>query len=239
MDTDQLIRAGGVLAGGLVIAGLLALVVRRSLAGRKTPALARSSGDAASLTFWVVVAAAVAIAIGLLSPGALDPVPTLVLSYLPRVLSAGLILIAGRALAAVVGRLVVRATERAAISAAPLEVGVRWAILGLAIVLALAQLGIDTVILQILVAGLTAAVALAFGLLTGLGGREVAADVAAGRVVRRAVSVGDSIEVDGSSGSVASLGPATLSIGLEGGGVLHVPYSRLLSSGFRLGTDPR
>ncbi len=235
MDTEQLIRAGGVLVAGLLVAGLLALAVRRSLSARKIPALVKSAGDAASLTFWVVVAAAVAIAIGLLSPGALDPLPTLVLSYLPRVLSAGLILIAGRALAAVVGRLVVRSAERAAISSAPLEMGVRWVILGLAIVLALAQLGIDTVILQIIVAGLAAAVALAFGLLTGLGGREVAADVAAGRIVRRSVSIGDSIEVDGSEGSVASLDPATVSIGLENGAILHVPYRRLLSSGFRVG----
>jgi len=237
MSSEQLLQAGAVLVGGLLVAGLLALVVRRTLAARKTPALARSAGDAASLTFWVVLAASVAVAIGLLSPGALDPVPALVLSYLPRVLSAGLILIAGRALAAVLGRFVVRATERAAVSSTTLESAVRWTVIGLAIVLALAQLGIDTAILLILVGGLTAALALSFGLMTGLGARDVAANVAAGRVVRQTISTDGQLRSGEISGRVTGLGPAMVSLELADGREIHLPYSRLLDSGFEVGPE--
>lgn len=234
MSNDQLIQAGAVLVGGLLLAGLLALVVRRALAARKTPALAKSAGDAGSLTFWVVLAAAVAVAIGMLSPGALDPVPALILAYLPRVLSAGLILIAGRALAAVVGRIVVRSTERAAVSSTTLDASVRGLIFGLAIVLALSQLGIDTAILQILVAGLAAAVALAFGLMTGLGVKGVAANIAAGRTLRGSIPSGSTVAVGDVAGRVEALGPATIRIRLEDGASLHLPYRMLLESGFRV-----
>lgn len=237
MNNEQLIQAAAVLVGGLLVAGLLALVVRRTLAARKTPAIARSSGDAASLTFWVVLAAAVAVAIGLLSPGALNPVPALMLSYLPRILSAGLILIGGRAVAAVLGRFVVRATERAAVSSSTLESAVRGTVIGLAIVLALAQLGIDTAILLILVGGLTAALALSFGLMTGLGARDVASNIAAGRVLRRLIASDTELRSDGVAGRVVALGPALVSLRLDNGTEKHVPYRQLLDSGFEVGGD--
>lgn len=234
MNTDQLIRAAAILVAGVIAAGLLGLAVRRVVARSKTPAVARSSADAASLTFWVVLAAAVSLTIGFLSPGALAPLPALILRYLPRVLAAGLILIGGRVLAVVASRLVGRATEQAAVSSTLLSTAVRWTILGLAIVLALGQLGIETVILQILAAGLIGGVALAFGLMTGLGARDVAASIAAGRMLRGQMTVGSHISVGPVAGVVEALAPATMAVRLPDGNLVHLAYSKALDSPLRV-----
>lgn len=234
MDIDQLVRALAILAIGVIAAGLAGLTVRRLVAKSSSPAVARSAGDAASLTLWVVLAAAVAITIGFLSPGALTPLPTLILRYLPRVLAAGLILIGGRVLAVVASRLVGRASEQAAVSSTVLSTGVRWTILGLAIVLALGQLGIQTVILQILAAGLIGGVALAFALMTGLGARDVAASIAAGRVLRRQLTIGDQVTAGAIAGVVESLGPASIAVRLPDGGLVHLSYARALDSPLRV-----
>lgn len=232
MSTDDLIRASAVLVAGLLLAGLMALVVRRFIAGRGNPAVARTAGDAASLTFWVVLAAALAVTIGQLNPGALDRVPASILTYLPRVLAAGLILIAGRALAVVVGRFVMRATERAAVSSAAFEMAVRGTVLGLALVLALSQLGIDTTMLQIVVAGLVAAVALAFGIMTGLGARDVASNIAAGRALRHVIAPGSVLVWEEMRGTVEELGPVLLVVRTEAGVMRFLPHRQVLDSGF-------
>jgi hypothetical protein len=98
-----------------------------------------------------------------------------VLSYLPQVIIAVLVLM----VAIVVGEAmqkVVTASARAAHvkSAHLLGVVTRWAIWIFAILTALFQLGIAPALIQTVVMGLIAGAALAFGLAFGLGGRDQA-----------------------------------------------------------------
>ncbi|NUR09956.1 MAG: mechanosensitive ion channel [Nocardioidaceae bacterium] len=96
--------------------------------------------------------------------------------------------------------------------------------------LVLGRLGVKTTLLTLLAAALLFGGASALALLVGLGGREVAAEVAAGRYQRRIVTVGARIDLDGITGTVVDLRAATTEISTDADGTLHVPYSTLLAS---------
>ena len=100
----------------------------------------------------------------------------IVLFYLPQVLVAVLILLAGAVIGQVVQNVVTGSARAAGITSAGFVGALaRWAIWIIAIIAALTQLGIATGILNTLFMGIVVALALAFGLAFGLGGQEAAA----------------------------------------------------------------
>jgi len=98
-----------------------------------------------------------------------------VLTYIPNVLVAALMLIIAALVSVTVERLVRGSVEAAGYNGALVSVVTRWAIWIFAFVAALQQLGIATALLQTVVTGLVAALAIAFGLSFGLGGKDAAA----------------------------------------------------------------
>ena len=100
----------------------------------------------------------------------------IVIGYLPNVIVAVFILLAGAVIGQVAEGVVSGSARAAGIHAAGF-VGTmaRWAIWIFAILAALSQLQIATTILQTLFTGVVVALALAFGLSFGLGGQEAAA----------------------------------------------------------------
>jgi len=100
-----------------------------------------------------------------------------VLSFLPNVIVAVLIMIVAVVLAEAMQNIVVGSAKAAHIrSAAFLGTLTRWAIWVFAGLAALVQLGVATVFIQTLFTGVIIAFALAFGLSFGLGGQNAAAD---------------------------------------------------------------
>ncbi len=98
-----------------------------------------------------------------------------VLSYLPNVIAAALILILAAVIANAIQMVVTGSARAANIPSAGFMGGVaRWAIWIFAILAALAQLGIAQAFMQILFTGVVAALALSTGLAFGLGGKESA-----------------------------------------------------------------
>lgn len=224
------IGAGGSVVGGLVAGALLASATRRILrAPGRRPEVRELAGPTATFLFWLSVATGVVFAVAVVEPRTIEDVPADVLAYVPRVFAAGLILLAGRAVAVVcaaaTGRAVARALGRPSGQVvAVVRVGVNLA----AVVLALSQLGVDTTILVVLAGGLAVSFSLAFALLVGLGGSNVAREIAAGRYLRRFVSPGATLRSSGLSGSVVALHPLTIEVLTDDGRRLHVPHSRLL-----------
>lgn len=104
-----------------------------------------------------------------------------VMIYIPQVIVAVLVILAAAIIAEVVQKLVVGGAQAAGISHSGF-VGLvaRWAIWIFAVLVALSQLGIGTQIINILLQGVTIAVALSLGLSFGLGGQE-----AAGKLIDR------------------------------------------------------
>ena len=100
-----------------------------------------------------------------------------VLQYLPNVIVAALILVIA-ALVADTAEAIVRGSVGAlGMKVSPAAVLTRWAIWIFAVIAALLQLGVAAVLLQTVVTGVVAMMALAFCLAFGLGGRDAAADV--------------------------------------------------------------
>lgn len=229
---DAWVAAGASVAGGVVVGLVLGWVTRRVLrAPGRRPEVQELAGPTAAFLFWLAVASGVVLAVAAVEPETIEDVPADLLAYVPRVFAAGLILLAGRAVAVVTaaatGRAVTRVLGRPSGQAAS---AVRLAVNVAAVVLALGQIGVETTVLVVISAGLAVSLGLAFALLVGLGGSNVAREIAAGRYLRRFVTPGArlcSAEVDG---SVVALHPLTIELVTEDGRRLHVPHSRLLGN---------
>lgn len=235
---DDWVWAVIAVGSGLLAGSLLAWVTRAVLRRpNRRDEIREIATPMAAFLFWVTLAAGVIVAVATTEPQTIEDVPADLLAYLPRVLAAGLILLAGRALgialAAGTARAVTRALGRPSTGITTvIKVGVNLA----AAVLALAQLGVDTTVLVVLAAGIVVGGGLAFGLLVGLGGRDMAREIAAGRYLRRHIEPGTHITVGDVSGSVVEFHPAGVELRADDGRRLHLPHSHLLDTVMELGS---
>jgi Conserved TM helix len=127
--------------------------------------------------------------------------------FLPKVLAALALVLIGVVLAAFVRDRVDRTATQwdLPIPVGPVAQGV---VLAIFFITAATQLTISTALLMVLVAIMLAAVALPFALAFGLGGRDVARALSAGRYVRAAFSEGQVIRVDDVRGRVERIEPS-------------------------------
>jgi len=99
-----------------------------------------------------------------------------VLLYLPQVIVAVLILLAGAVIAGLLQNLVVGTAKAAAMGSAQFFGRIaKWAVLIFAVLAALNQLGVASAFVQTLFTGIVVAVSLGLGLAFGLGGQDAAA----------------------------------------------------------------
>ena len=196
-------------------------------ARRDRPEAHDAARATATFLFLFFTSLGVIVAIGFLNPETLEPIPAEVLRKSPLVLAAGLILISARAIAFAVTGMVntAFASSSARIRSQVAAVG-RAVVYVVAVVLALSQLGVETTILTMIVGSVAFGGAAAFALLIGLGGREMGGELAAGRNLHRLVRVGDQITVDGTSGRIVAMHPASVEIALPDGASLHLANTR-------------
>jgi hypothetical protein len=198
----------GLAVGGLVVGSIIAPVVRKWLSKSPQQAVKESAKSAGSFVFGMCVALGLIGALGVASPESLKPLPGDLAKFLPRAVVAGLLVIGGRIVAGIVvtavGRAMLRATGKQPKSVLrTLEV----TIIALVTLIAAGQLGIDTTILNILVSAIAFGAALAMALLIGIGGRETSREIAAGRAMSRVLTVGDTVTVQGITGTIQELQP--------------------------------
>lgn len=235
MDNKWILAAIAVVAA-FVLAGVVSRVVGSWLGNEKRPeALREVSAPLITLAFWGIVVVGLLVALGFVDPDALDQLPKDLIAYIPRVIAAAILFIVGNVIASLVETAVARALSRTPGSAkvtAPRAV--RYVVLTLAGVLAVSQLGIDTTILNMLIGSVLFALSLGFALLLGFGARGVGGQVAAGRAVRRLISVGDTIELPAVSGAVVELHAVAVEVvDLEGQAHL-VPNETLVTDLVRI-----
>lgn len=139
-----------------------------------------------ALVKWFLIIVFLLAAVNILGLSQVSDFLTQVLFYLPNVVVAALILVIALKVAEVVERATRSSVEAAGMRGAIVGVVARWAIWIFAVVAALQQLGVATILLQTLMTGLVAMLAIAFGLAFGLGGKEAAASFI--ERVRREVS---------------------------------------------------
>lgn len=220
---------------GLVVGALAGRAVRVLMTRRAS--LADVAPAAGALVLWGSVAAGLALALATISPETLRPLPSRILEWLPNAVVAGVVLIAGRVLGVTAGVALGRMTERATgRPQATVQAAVRWSVTGAALLVALGQVGVDTTVLNLLVGVTAAAVALTLAGLAVAGGREVAAQLAAGRAIGVHLPEGTVILWEGEPATVEDTGPTHAVLRAPSGRVL-VPWTTLAGAPLTLPED--
>jgi small-conductance mechanosensitive channel len=240
----QLAGALALLLIGLLVAALIGRLVRRALTAagldelaerwhvtdtleraRLQPSLAGLSGTAVRIVLSVIVVFAALTLLGLepLSQSLNEAV-----LFLPDILAALALLLAGVVLAGLVRERVDRFTYQMDFPV-PLGQLAQVATLAIFAITAAAQVGVSADILILVIAILLAAVAGTFAIAFGLGGREVARSLNAGRFVRGAFEIGQTIRVGELRGRILAIDPDATVIETDEGRV-RVPNHMLLES---------
>jgi small-conductance mechanosensitive channel len=235
--------AVAILVAGVIVAALVARLVRRSLRrlGADEMAERRGVSDALQLaglgrslsgviagavrwTLYAIVAFAVFAVLGPLF--LTDPLNRAVL-FLPNLLVAAVLLLAG----VVLGSAVRVPLERSATQmnlAVPLGVIAQVAVVSVFAISAAAQIGVSTSVLTGLVAILLGGAVITLALAFGLGGRDAARAVSAGRYVRDTLHVGQVIRVAGHEGRIRTIELTATVLDRADGVAVRVPNGMLL-----------
>lgn len=158
------------------------------------------------IVYWLILLLFILAAVNRLGMEGVDQALTVFIGYLPSVLAAALILFLGVVLARFVGDAVEAFSIQAGISGGRLvDQVVRYAILGLAVILAMDQLQLRVDFLVSIIVVIVAAVALATGLAFGLGSRGLAHSIMAGFHAREAFAEGQTVRVRSHTGRLVSI----------------------------------
>jgi small-conductance mechanosensitive channel len=241
-------RLGGALV--LLVGGLIAARIVAALLGRALEAvgvddlgerwgvhevlgrfgLSRSLSSAVSRAIRLTIVAVVVIAsLSLLGLQFLSESLNRAVLFLPNMLVALALLLAG----VVVGELARRRVDRLTFQMdLPVPLGrlVEIVVIAAFAVTAAAQLSLSVDVLVGLVSIVLASVALTFALSFGLGGRAVAQQLSAGRYLSGSFEVGQTITVEGIRGRVERLEPTVTVLRTSAGDLVRVPNHLLIES---------
>ena len=233
-----LFALGALIVGG-VVGTIASSTVRRLVGGESRPERTRKLAPAAaSVVFSAILAVSVVTALSFLDKTAVDRLPVSLMNAVPRFLVAMVFVLLGNAFASLAATAAGSAALRASGRPQPRVSGaVRTVVLSMFVLLAIAQIGVNTKVVDTAVAGIIGCAALSLALLTGLGGRSMASEIAAGRYVQRIVRSGDSISGDGFDGLVKTVWGATVELDVDGS-IVHVPHSKLLAGNLRIDRAP-
>jgi small-conductance mechanosensitive channel len=189
-----------------------------------------ASGILGQFIYWLIFLNFLVLALESLEIAAAVEQLNLLIAYLPRLLAALFVFLAGALVAQFLGR-----ATQAAVASMGIEfhqaVGgaVRGIILIMTIIISIQRLGVDVTILQESFITMLAIVLAGLALAFGLGGRDVARNVLAGYYARDVYKIGDTLSVAGEQGVLIAIG--TLNSELE------LPQGRLVLPNTRLTDD--
>lgn len=241
MTTERWIWAAVALGSGLLLGELGGRLVRAARSGRDRPAEVRARARAVgALVFWTATAVGLVTAAAILDGDEVADLASSVGEKVPLLLLAFVTLIVGYGLAVAVAAAVGQSAKRASgVRQRNLEWFLRVVIMAGAVGLALSQLGVEPGVLAALVTALVVVPLLALALLTALGGREVASQLAAGRALRHQLREGWWLEPDrptdnagGQGGRIVALHPTAVELELPDGRRRLVPNRTLLDRPF-------
>lgn len=218
-----------VIVAGFIIGSIVAAIVRKLASKDSRPeAITSSAGALATLGFSIALITALVIALGIVNRQALDQLTSDLVSFLPRALSATIVLILGNVVGAVAETGVSRSLGHVSPSLRERVPSiVKWIVSGFAAVIAANQLGVDTTIIVVAVSAIFFGIALTAAMLAGLGGKEVAGQIAAGRALRRILKPGDQLTAGTIEGVVTTVGSTSTQV-TRANDVLLVPNDALL-----------
>ncbi len=161
------------------------------------------------------------------------------LLFVPHIVLAVLILLGGAIVGDLLGRAAAAAVNRAnVLYHALIGTLVRVLVLVMAVLLAMQQLTIDATflldVLLVILGGAAVAVAIAFG----WGARTTAENLVATRYVEQNFAVGDAVAVEGVTGTIERISPASVVLRTAQGGKAVIPNGVLARAVVRPGDRP-
>lgn len=234
---------------GIPVAMLIALFVRRLLRAANVDDLGERAGVhnglsrlglepslsglvARGVRIALIVVVVIA-AISLLGFGALSAALNAVVLFVPKLLVAVAIVIAGVVVADFLRRRIEPLLDQMAVGA-PIGQMTEMVVVAIFALTALALVGVPTTILLALVALVVAAGVLSVALAFGLGGREVAREVSAGRSLAGVYRVGERVTVAGVTGEITALEPVAIVVRDDDGTSVRVPNHLLVETVVRV-----
>lgn len=188
--------------------------------------------------YWLVFLVFILAAIESLGLSIVTDALSALVSYVPNILAAALILLLGSLIARFLGDTVGGFATQSGISNGPfLGRVIQFAVLVLTIIITLNQLDIRTTLLTAVAIIIVAALALALALAFGLGNRELARYIMAGFHVKEAFEVGQTVTVRGHTGRLVKIGSVNAIIETEQGQV-SIPNDMLISEEVLIVTEP-
>ena len=183
--------------------------------------------------FWILMIMFLSSSAGSLGlPQISEPLNGLV-SFLPRVITAIIISVAGFVIGDLVRGFVTNGATRVGLDYARALANLVYAfILVLVLTIAISTLGVDTTLIRHTVEILLLGGAIATALALGLGMRPLAQNIVSGVYARDLYPVGTSIrfkDQDSLSGKVVAVGPVTTQLENANGDLLNIPNSSLMS----------
>lgn len=239
----KLVGALAVVFVGWILAKLIRAILVRSIQVSLDTILERSGAmealERASITaqpsqivgglaYWLVLILSLMGAAEIVGLTAVTAAITRILSYIPNVISAALVLAAGVFLARFIGNLVTSASSAANLSYAKgLGAVAQTSIVIMVVVVTLEQLGVDTQILITVITVTVAAVTAGMGLAFALGSRDIVSAILAGHYLRQTLPEGEAVVVDGRRGVVEQIGPISTTF-RDGASRWTIPNRRLM-----------
>ena len=244
-NQPRLITAAVLLGLGVLGAFLLRLLAVRTVAAieRAVPGREfrtsfagvtrerRVSDVVGAVVFWAVLLFFVATAANALGLALLSAVVASLSLFVPRAFAAVLILVAGLVMGNLARGAVTAAAARAATSFGPgLGNMVRIAIVTAAVLIAVAQLGVDIALLTAIFSVALAALLGGFALAFGLGARTAISNIIGSHYLRQTFEVGQAVRLGGVEGTIAELTATAV--------ILDVPEGRVILPAKQFGEMP-
>ena len=148
--------------------------------------------------------------------------------FLPKLLVGLALLLAGVVLGGMARERVDRTTQQMDLPV-PLGLFAQVTVVAVFAITAASQIAISSAILLVLVAIVLAAAVGSLAFAFGLGGREIAGALNAGRIVTGAYELGQRIEVSGISGEIIGFEPVATLVRTERGATIRIPNQTMVS----------
>lgn len=189
------------------------------------------------IVFWVLMCVFLVAAFDILELPGMTVAIEKVVAYIPKVMVATVLVVVGLLLSAFIRGVVATSADRVGITySQQLANGCYYILALMTFIGAFSQLDIKFDLLNYAILIAFGAVALAFGLSFGLGGREVMSGILCGYYLRQRFQSGDHVRVAGYEGTVRDVGPVATVIETDEEGLLNrhsIPNQLMLNEGVR------
>lgn len=229
----RLIMAVLIILIGYVIARLVKKIIHRLLLflndrlnqrlqkGRLNIDLKGSASFISRTFFWIILTVAFLIAIRILSLDLFSGWFDLIISYLPNILAAVIILFAGLIFGRFLGDLILSAASRTGIANGKfLGQAVRYLIVFIAVVIAVDQLGIDIAFLTNLFLIILASLLFGASLAFGLGAKTSVSNILGAYYARKSHRLGTTIRLGDLQGTIVKITDHAISLETSAGLVI-------------------